>query len=96
MPPLPRTAASVAGSCQIARSISAPAALITAASTGVNRPARIPAPTDRARHAAWKPAAPHFTRGFGTLYLKHVTQADKGCDFDFLEGGAATAEPEIH
>jgi dihydroxy-acid dehydratase len=48
------------------------------------------------RRAAWKPAAPHFTRGFGTLYLKHVTQADKGCDFDFLEGGAATPEPEIH
>ena len=48
------------------------------------------------RRAAWKAPAPHFTRGFGTLYLKHVTQADKGCDFDFLEGGAATAEPEIH
>jgi dihydroxy-acid dehydratase len=48
------------------------------------------------RRAAWKPAKPHFHRGFGTLYLKHVTQADKGCDFDFLEGGAATPEPEIH
>jgi dihydroxy-acid dehydratase len=48
------------------------------------------------RRAAWKPAKPHFTRGFGTLYLKHVTQADKGCDFDFLESGPATAEPEIH
>jgi dihydroxy-acid dehydratase len=48
------------------------------------------------RRAAWTPAPPHFTRGFGTLYLKHVTQADKGCDFDFLDGGAATAEPEIH
>jgi dihydroxy-acid dehydratase len=48
------------------------------------------------RRAAWKPPAPHFHRGFGTLYLQHVTQADKGCDFDFLEGGAATPEPEIH
>ncbi len=48
------------------------------------------------RRAAWKAPTPHFTRGFGTLYLKHVTQADKGCDFDFLEAGAATAEPEIH
>ncbi|HSN20728.1 MAG TPA: L-arabinonate dehydratase [Usitatibacter sp.] len=48
------------------------------------------------RRAAWKPPRPHFTRGFGTLYLKHVTQADQGCDFDFLEGGASTAEPEIH
>ncbi|MGZ5649782.1 MAG: L-arabinonate dehydratase [Usitatibacter sp.] len=48
------------------------------------------------RRAEWKTPKPHFTRGFGTLYLKHVTQADKGCDFDFLESGAATAEPEIH
>jgi len=48
------------------------------------------------RRAAWRPPKPHFARGFGTLYLKHVTQADQGCDFDFLEGGAATAEPEIH
>jgi dihydroxy-acid dehydratase len=48
------------------------------------------------RRAAWQAPKPHFHRGFGTLYLKHVTQADKGCDFDFLEGGAATPEPEIH
>ena len=48
------------------------------------------------RRAAWQPQKPHFHRGFGMLYLKHVTQADKGCDFDFLEGGAATPEPEIH
>ena len=48
------------------------------------------------RRAQWKPAPPHYRRGFGTLYLKHVTQADKGCDFDFLESGGETAEPEIH
>jgi dihydroxy-acid dehydratase len=48
------------------------------------------------RRAAWQSPTPHFHRGFGALYLKHVTQADKGCDFDFLEGGAATSEPEIH
>jgi len=48
------------------------------------------------RRAAWKPPAPHYTRGFGTLYLKHVTQADQGCDFDFLEDGAPTPDPEIH
>ncbi len=52
------------------------------------------------RRAAWTPPKPHYTRGFGTLYLKHVTQADKGCDFDFLEDGAspehATPDPEIH
>jgi dihydroxy-acid dehydratase len=50
------------------------------------------------RKAAWVAPAPHYTRGFGTLYLKHVTQANEGCDFDFLgEAGAAdTADPEIH
>ena len=52
------------------------------------------------RRANWVPPKPHYTRGFGTLYLKHVTQADKGCDFDFLEDGAspehATPDPEIH
>ena len=29
-------------------------------------------------------------------YALHVTQADQGCDFDFLEGTAAIADPEIH
>ena len=51
------------------------------------------------RKAAWKAPKPHFTRGFGEMYLKHVTQANEGCDFDFLEEeGAAskTDEPEIH
>jgi L-arabonate dehydrase len=28
---------------------------------------------------------PHYTRGYGKMFLEHVTQADKGCDFDFLE-----------
>ena len=57
------------------------------------------------RKAAWVKPIPKFTRGYGVLYLKHVQQADKGCDFDFLEpgyseseGGAAgtASEPEIH
>ncbi|OLC34833.1 MAG: dihydroxy-acid dehydratase [Candidatus Rokubacteria bacterium 13_1_40CM_4_69_5] len=38
------------------------------------------------RKAAWKPRPPHFTRGYGRLYLDHVLQADEGCDFDFLRG----------
>lgn len=52
-----------------------------------------------ARRAAWTPPKPKFKRGYGTLYLKHVGQADTGCDFDFLaqekkeENGD---EPEIH
>jgi dihydroxy-acid dehydratase len=60
------------------------------------------------RKAAWVAPAPKFERGFGKLYLQHIQQADKGCDFDFLEtqvsstpsgsskGSGKTGEPEIH
>jgi dihydroxy-acid dehydratase len=48
------------------------------------------------RKAQWKAPGPKFTRGYGVLYLKHIQQADKGCDFDFLEPDAPSAEPEIH
>jgi len=48
------------------------------------------------RRAAWVAPPPHYTRGFGTLYLKHVKQANEGCDFDFLESGGPVEEPEIH
>jgi dihydroxy-acid dehydratase len=27
---------------------------------------------------------PHYQRGYGRLFLEHVTQANLGCDFDFL------------
>jgi dihydroxy-acid dehydratase len=49
-----------------------------------------------ARRAAWKPRPITHPRGWVALYSKHVTQADKGCDFDFLEGTAPVPEPEIH
>ena len=48
------------------------------------------------RRAQWNEPAPHFSRGFGALYQRHVGQADQGCDFDFLEGAAPTPDPEIH
>jgi dihydroxy-acid dehydratase len=48
------------------------------------------------RRAQWVPPKPHYTRGFGSLYQVHVTQANEGCDFDFLEAGEATPDPEIH
>jgi len=48
------------------------------------------------RRAAWKAPVPKFSRGFGALYQTHITQANQGCDFDFLEGTAPTADPEIH
>ena len=38
------------------------------------------------RRAAWQPRPPHFTRGYGRLFLEHVLQANEGCDFDFLRG----------
>ncbi|HEY1329412.1 MAG TPA: L-arabinonate dehydratase [Casimicrobiaceae bacterium] len=48
------------------------------------------------RRAAWVRPKAHFERGFGALYQQHITQANEGCDFDFLEGTAPTADPEIH
>ena len=36
-----------------------------------------------------------YARGYTKLYINHVTQADKGCDFDFLEGDQHIPEPEI-
>jgi dihydroxy-acid dehydratase len=48
------------------------------------------------RRASWTPREVAYPRGYGHLYARHVTQADKGCDFDFLEGTAPIGEPEIH
>jgi dihydroxy-acid dehydratase len=48
------------------------------------------------RRAVWKRPAPRYERGYGRLFSEHVSQANEGCDFDFLERGAATADPEIH
>jgi dihydroxy-acid dehydratase len=48
------------------------------------------------RQAAWKSPPPRYARGYGAMYSQHIGQADEGCDFDFLEGRAPIAEPEIH
>jgi dihydroxy-acid dehydratase len=48
------------------------------------------------RRSEWRAPERRYERGFGALYAAHVTQADQGCDLDFLHAGAATAEPEIH
>jgi dihydroxy-acid dehydratase len=48
------------------------------------------------RRAAWRRPERHFERGFGALYQQHISQANDGCDFDFLEGIAPTPDPEIH
>jgi dihydroxy-acid dehydratase len=48
------------------------------------------------RQAAWNAPKPKFQRGYGALFSQHITQANEGCDFRFLEGTAPTEEPEIH
>jgi dihydroxy-acid dehydratase len=48
------------------------------------------------RKAAWKVPMKKYERGYGAIFSQHVRQADEGCDFDFLEGTAPVAEPEIH
>jgi dihydroxyacid dehydratase/phosphogluconate dehydratase len=48
------------------------------------------------RRSGWVAREPQYPRGFGRMYAEHVSQADRGCDFDFLEGTAPISEPEIH
>ena len=48
------------------------------------------------REAAWTPPPKRYERGYGAMFSQHIGQADEGCDFDFLQGTARTAEPEIH
>ncbi len=48
------------------------------------------------RKAAWKQAPPKVMRGYLSLFLNEVTQADEGCDFRFLHAGSPTPEPAIH
>lgn len=48
------------------------------------------------RREAWTPPEPPFARGYGLMFARHVTSADKGCDFDFLHAGAPTPEPKIY
>ncbi|MCA1219622.1 IlvD/Edd family dehydratase [Streptomyces sp. 8L] len=50
----------------------------------------------RRRRAAWQPPAPRFQRGYGALYAAHITQADAGCDFDFLARPGHNPEPDPH
>ncbi len=49
-----------------------------------------------ARRIAWKAAPRPVERGYLSLFLNEVTQADEGCDFRFLHGTSPTPEPAIH
>ncbi|WP_077339023.1 L-arabinonate dehydratase [Pseudocolwellia agarivorans] len=50
------------------------------------------------RQKAWVAPPPRYERGYGYAFNKHVEQADKGCDFDFLrtDFGAPVPDPDIH
>lgn len=50
-----------------------------------------------ARRRLLKTPEPRFQRGWGWMFSRHVTQADQGCDFDFLQSdfGRAAGEPDI-
>ncbi len=49
------------------------------------------------RRTAWVPPPPRYERGYGYVFTRHVTQADRGCDFDFLQRdfGHPAGEPDI-
>jgi dihydroxy-acid dehydratase len=48
------------------------------------------------RRAGWTPPARRYARGWTSLYLDEVGQADEGCDLRFLQAGATTPEPDIY
>ncbi|PZW47044.1 dihydroxyacid dehydratase [Humitalea rosea] len=48
------------------------------------------------RQAEWVQRPRRYTRGWTSLYLDQVTQADEGCDMAFLEGTAPSPEPDIY
>ena len=43
-----------------------------------------------ARRSHWKQPALASQRGYVNLYVKHVQQADKGADLDFLVGNSGS------
>jgi dihydroxy-acid dehydratase len=50
------------------------------------------------RHDEWRPRPLSIGRGYGRLFLEHVTQAPLGCDFDFLRGAdpvSAVEQPKF-
>ncbi len=49
------------------------------------------------RRATWQAPPPRYERGYGYIFSKHVSQADQGCDFDFLQTdfGRSAGEPDI-
>ncbi|MFF6991822.1 L-arabinonate dehydratase [Streptomyces sp. NPDC010273] len=45
------------------------------------------------RRAEWTPPPARYERGYGALYNDQITQADTGCDFEFLARPGKVADP---
>ncbi|WP_411112222.1 L-arabinonate dehydratase [Streptomyces sp. c-19] len=45
------------------------------------------------RRASWTPPPARYERGYGALYMEQISQADTGCDFEFLARPGATPDP---
>jgi dihydroxy-acid dehydratase len=54
----------------------------------------IPERTWALRREQWQPPVAKFTRGYGALYSEHITQANEGCDFDFLARRGRDQQPD--
>ena len=46
------------------------------------------------RRAELVPTPPRHTRGYTSMYVERVLQADRGCDFDFLVGRSERPDDE--
>ncbi|MEU0117853.1 L-arabinonate dehydratase [Streptomyces bobili] len=45
------------------------------------------------RRAQWTPPPTRYERGYGALYNEQITQADTGCDFEFLARAGTVQDP---
>jgi L-arabonate dehydrase len=55
----------------------------------------VPAEELERRRKAFVPPPPAYERGYGKLYIDHVTQANEGVDFDFLRGKSGTPPSKL-
>jgi dihydroxy-acid dehydratase len=57
-----------------------------------NRSLNLLVPDDelQKRRSNWIAPKPTTERGYVSMFIRHVEQADKGCDFDFLKGGSGS------
>ena len=57
-----------------------------------NRSLVLDVPEDvlQCRRSSWSQPKPETVRGYVKMFIQHVEQAEKGCDFDFLKGGSGS------